>query len=485
MENDQKISQNPQASPQGSAGAVPALSQSPAPSNTLENPNVVSISGPPVSPVRKFVPGKNIIKIILGLIFVLIIIAVASFIVLPLLKENLPDKGTISYWGLWEDGKTMQAIISDFERQNSGVKIDYSKQDIQQYRESLSTRIDNGTGPDIFTFHNTWYPMMSSILSPFPTDVITKEEFSKIFYPVAQKDLIKNGVIYGIPAEIDTLAMYINTDLFQSAGISVPRTWNDFIVAARALTIKDENGKIKTAGAAMGTYDNVTHAPDILSLLLLQNGVDLNDIVTHRERVEGALNFYSSFATDADNVWDDTLDPSLLAFSKGNLAMFFGYSWDYFSIKKFNPNLSFQIVPVPQLADQSTNLASYWALGVSSKTKYQKQAFNFIKYFFSKDVQQKLYAEESKERAFGEPYARIDLAQSLSENPNVYPFVLQAPTAASSFFVDSTHDNGLNQQLNTYLGNAVNSIYTGGSAESAFDTLSEGITQVMQQYGEQ
>ena len=279
--------------------------------------------------------------------------------------------------------------------------------------------------------------------------------------------------------------MYINTDLFKSAGISVPRTWNDFIDASKALTVKDENGKIKTAGAAMGTYDNVTHAPDILSLLFLQNGVDLNDFVTHRERVEGALNFYTSFATSSDNVWDDTLDPSLLAFSKGNLAIFFGYSRDYFSIKKFNPNLSFHIVPVPQLADQSVNLASYWALGVSSKTIYQKQAFSFMKYFLSKEVQQKLYAEESKERAFGEPYARVDLAQSLNENPNIYPFVLQAPTASSSFFVDSTHDNGLNQQLNTYLGNAVNSIYNRGSVESAFDTLSEGITLVMQQYGAQ
>ena len=485
MENDQNVIQNPVVSSQGNTSPNSASPQSAVASASLQNPNLVTVGSPPTNPARKFVPGKNIIKIILGLLFVLIIIAVVGFFALPLLRDNLPSKGTIIYWGLWEDGKTMQAIISDYERQNPEVKIDYSKQDIKLYRESLSTRIDNGTGPDIFTFHNTWYPMISSILSPFPSDVITKEEFSKIFYPVAQKDLIKNGVIYGIPAEIDTLAMYINTDLFKSAGISVPRTWNDFIDASKALTVKDENGKIKTAGAAMGTYDNVTHAPDILSLLFLQNGVDLNDFVTHRERVEGALNFYTSFATSSDNVWDDTLDPSLLAFSKGNLAIFFGYSRDYFSIKKFNPNLSFHIVPVPQLADQSVNLASYWALGVSSKTIYQKQAFSFMKYFLSKEVQQKLYAEESKERAFGEPYARVDLAQSLNENPNIYPFVLQAPTASSSFFVDSTHDNGLNQQLNTYLGNAVNSIYNRGSVESAFDTLSEGITLVMQQYGAQ
>ena len=200
MENDQNVIQNPVVSSQGNTSPNSASPQSSVASASLQNPNLVTVGSPPINPARKFVPGKNIIKIILGLLFVLIIIAVVGFFALPLLRDNLPSKGTIIYWGLWEDGKTMQAIISDYERQNPEVKIDYSKQDIKLYRESLSTRIDNGTGPDIFTFHNTWYPMISSILSPFPSDVITKEEFSKIFYPVAQKDLIKNGVIYGIPA---------------------------------------------------------------------------------------------------------------------------------------------------------------------------------------------------------------------------------------------------------------------------------------------
>ena len=202
MANDQNLNQNTAVPPQGSISANPTSSQSPVFSASLENPNVVTISGPPVKPLRKFVPGKNIIKIILGLIFVLIVISVVSFLVLPLFKENLSSKGAISYWGLWEDGKTMQVIISDYESQNPGIKIDYSKQDIKQYRESITTRIENGSGPDIFTFHNTWYPMISKVLLPFPNDVISKEEFSKIFYPVAQKDLIKNIAIYSIPPKI-------------------------------------------------------------------------------------------------------------------------------------------------------------------------------------------------------------------------------------------------------------------------------------------
>ena len=44
----------------------------------------------------------------------------------------------------------------------------------------------------------------------------------KNYYPVANTDLIKNGAIYGIPLEVDTLELYVNTDLFKSAGLTVP-----------------------------------------------------------------------------------------------------------------------------------------------------------------------------------------------------------------------------------------------------------------------
>lgn len=496
MENDQTIFQNKtQPNTQTAQPVSQPLPVSPTPivvSPLINQPS--PIQAPPANPSlsgnspindkkRNFLPSKKLLKILLG-ILALLIVAVIVFFVMSQSSKKEEGTVTLDYWGLWEDGKVMQSIISDFERENPNIKVSYSKQDIKQYRDTLVTRIDNSTGPDIYTFHNTWYPMLSSVLLPFPSDTMSKEEFSNSFYDVTKNDLVKNGAIYGIPLAIDTLGMYVNTDLFNAAGIKPPQNWNDFIDAARILTVKDESGKIKTAGVAMGTFDNVTHAPDIISLLFLQNSVDIKDIQGSADRIQGALNFYSSFAVDENNVWDNTLDPSILAFSKGNLAIYFGYSWDYFQIKAFNPNLKFEILNVPQLANQSINLASYWACGVSVKSAHQKQALLFIKFLARKETEEKLYTEESKERAFGEPYARPDLADSLKENLLVYPFVSQAKTAGSSYFVDSTNDNGLNQELNTYLGNAINAIVSGSSVETAFDTFSKGVTQVLQKYGQ-
>jgi multiple sugar transport system substrate-binding protein len=427
---------------------------------------------------------KKLVKIFIGLFVVIILAAIVFFVIIPQFTKT-SGKVTLTYWGLWEDSNTMQGMIADFERQNPNIIIDYSKQDIKQYRERLVTRIANGSGPDIFRFHNSWYPMLSGDLLALPSDTITKDDFNKSFYPVVQNDLVKNGAIYGIPLEIDTLALFVNTQLFQSAGLKPPTNWNDFIDDARALTVKDANGKIKTAGAAMGTYDNITHAPDIVSLLFLQNGVDLTKLNSlPSDRAAGALTFYSSFATDQNNVWDNSLDPSILAFSKGNLAMYFGYSWDYFSIKQANPNLSFQVAPVPQLPGKNVTIASYWAEGVSAKTKHPKESLLFMQYLAQKSTEERLYADESKTRGFGELYARTDLASTLTTNQIVSPFISQAPDALSSFLVDQTYDNGLNQESNIYLENAVNSIFKGTSPESAFDTFSQGISQVQQKYGQ-
>jgi multiple sugar transport system substrate-binding protein len=234
----------------------------------------------------------------------------------------------------------------------------------------------------------------------------------------------------------------------------------------------------------MGTYENVDYAPDILSMLFVQNGVDLENMSSANSRVADTLNFYTSFTIDPTNsVWDNTLDASTLAFSKGNLAMYFGYSRDYFTIKAYNPALNFEIVPAPQLTGQNSTIASYWAEGASVKTSHQQETLAFMKYLTREDVEDKLYASEAKTGAFGQPYAKAKMAALLSSNANVYPFVLQAQTATSSYFAFGTYDNGLNKQANAYLENAINSILNNNiSVQDAANALSQGVAQIASQY---
>ncbi|HEX7042172.1 MAG TPA: extracellular solute-binding protein [Patescibacteria group bacterium] len=446
----------------------------------------VSPPTPPKPPVLEKTKGgfgfpPIIIKIVGILFVILLIVVIFSFISSLFHKDTGNGKVTLTYWGLWEDSNVMQGIISDFERQNPNITINYTREDPVKYVDRLLTRLQNGNGPDIFRLNNTWIDPLQNTLLPLPNDVIDTKTLKDEYFPVVSDDLVRNGAIYGIPLDMDVLVLYINKDIFDHAGAKIPSTWEDFVTVAKGLTVKDSTGHIKTAGAAMGTYDNVSHAPDILSLLFLQNGANLSKLDNSQNAID-ALNFYTSFAKTDDRVWDSTLDNSLTNFENGNLAMYFGYSYDYFAIKAANPKLNFEIHEVPHLSGRNMSVANYWVEGVSSKSTHQKEALLFMKYLAQKDNLTRLYSEEAKTRQFGEIYPRIDMAKTLSSDPVLLPFVSSAQSAMSSFFVSGTNFTGYNDALNQYLGNSVNSMLKDTSADSAVSTLSQGVSQVLNQY---
>ncbi len=438
---------------------------------------------PPSSPKKGFAFGM-LLKVVGGLIVLVGIFFLLYRFVFPLFTRPAPVKDvTITYWGLWEIDSTVKAVLADFEKHNPHIKVTYEKINNKEYHDRLAARMQSATGPDVFLFHNTWLTEMSSSLLPLPEDVMPKNDFQKVFYPVIVSDLTKNGGIYGVPFGFDTLALFVNTDILRKAGVSAPTNWQDFGTVARTVTVKDESGNIKTSGAAIGTFDNITHAPDILSVLFMQNGANFKDTSNTASMVD-TLDFYTSFAKDEAKVWDATLDPSILAFAKGNLAMYFGYSWDIFTIKALSPDLAFSVVPVPHLPGRNMTAVSYWVNGVSIKSSHQKEALALVKFLAQKDVMQKLFTEEAKTRLFGELYPRIDQAVLLKDNSLIYPFVSQGTDATSSFFASDTYNNAFNEPLNGYLGNAVRAALSGTSSQTAIETFTKGVAQVLGRYGQ-
>ncbi len=463
-----------------SSQPLPAAPQ-PAPVNeTHQNP----IQDHSDSPVSRF----NIKKILLGLLGVLVIVAVIFLLVKlisggsggGLAQDNNP---TITYWGFLDENVVSQGIIAGFEKENPGIKVNYIKQDQSDYLEKLKVRIPNGNGPDVFEFHNTWAPDLAGNLLPLPQDVVTQDQLQNNYYPVVKSDLVQNGAIIGVPLEMDTLALFVNTSIFdqvsQEAGsiIEIPKTWQDFVEASGKLTKRDDQGKIIIAGAGLGTYDNVTHAPDIISLLFAQNGVDLSDISKSPDRISQALTFYTDFAQIENSVWDGSLDNSLLAFSQGKLAMYFGYASDYNKIKTTNPSLAFKVVNVPQLSETNPkNLANYYSQGISAKTKHQKNALLFVKYLTSPQVQKKLYQLESQNAGIGQPYSQKSLAAELN-GTDAFSFVDQGKSAVSSQFVDNNFDPDYSGKLNDLLKNSVNSILGGAGTDQVSKDLITGYSQ--------
>lgn len=431
-----------------------------------------------------------------GLIILLVIFLVFNLLFRS--KPKAPEQITLNYWGLWEDQNILQPVFDEYKKDHANITINYIKQDPKLYRDRLKTALDKGEGPDIFRFHNTWVPMMKSYLSPLPKNIYADSDFEKTFFPVATSDLKLSGNIYGIPLMIDGLLLFYNEDILKSANVSTPSTWEDVQKAIPKLTVK-EKGKIVTSSIALGTAENIEHFSDILGLMFLQNGTkpekSLFSCADGKSTTCGVetLTYYHKFAETPNNTWDETLENSIVAFAGKKVAMIIAPSWEAFTIKELakNSNLNFKVGKVPQLpCDKkpcaTVNWATYWVEGVSVRSKYQKEAWEFLKYLSNQDTMRKVYELQMKSRIlFGEPYSRVDLAKTLSDNPYLAPLMEEAPTMKSFYLASRTNDGdtGLNTTLITYLKNAVNSLSSGTSIETALKTTDEGFKQVYSRFG--
>jgi len=432
---------------------------------------------------------KKIILILLGAILV---IAVVFLILRTFVFSNSGDQSDenveLTYWGVWEDIAVLQPVFDDFQRENPNITIKYEKIDVKtlkDYVARLRTRTLEETGPDIMRFHSSWLVQMQDVLMPFPEDVVTETGLSDDYFKTVERDLKKDGAFYGLPLSVDTLALYINTQLFTNVGAKAPTSWDDLESTSRELTIVEE-GEIVSSGVAMGTYDNISHASDLIALLFLQNGADVSDLSgSNVESAVSALRFYIRFSQGSDiAVWNQSMENSKIAFAGGKLAMYFGYSWDIFEIDAFdNPDLNYEIHPVPSLFGSDSTIASYWAEGVASTTKNPEAAFKFIKFLGKNETIQKIYENQVKTRGYGSPYPKKSLAELQKNDKKVYPFLIRADNAVSTFFASDTYDAGLNEEMNVYLGNAIRGITNdNNSYSSAVETLGSGVRQVLDKY---
>ncbi len=461
--------------------ARPVLKQNENTSGVKQPVNAPSPEAPP--PPKKGFP--KIVPILGVIVLVLILAFVVWKLVLPKMSKN--KEITLTWWGLWEDSATIAPLISEYEQQNPNVKINYVKQSHQDYRERLTNALAKGTGPDIFRFHNTWVPMFKGELDSVPASVMSAAEYAEGYYSIISSDLANETGLAGIPLGYDALTLYINEDIFKQADKSIPTTWDDLRQLAIELTTKDERGTITQAGVALGRTENVDHWPEILGLMMLQNGA--NPAKPTDKRAEDALTYFTIFSS-VDGVWDETLPASTVSFAAGKLAMYIGPTWRSFEISQQNPAINYITVSLPQLPKDSPNqpdisYATYWAEGVWTRSPNKEVAWDFMNFISSKESLEKIYQNASKTRMFGEPYPRIDMAELLVEHPIASSVIAQAPDAQSWYLASRTFDGptGINTQIANYYKDAINAVNLGERSDKALVTVAAGVAQILSQYG--
>lgn len=433
-------------------------------------------------------PKKKKILLIGGIALVLLIVVLVVILLISAnsgKKNNVSDIGTgeLVYWGLWEPSTVMQPLIDEYESTHEGITILYSQQTYTSYESRLYTRLQQSStsaepAPDIFRIHNTWTPKYYKYLYALPASIMTKETYASTFYPTATADFTaKDGNIYAMPLEIDGLIVFYNKQLLSAEGVTTPPTdWDSFIELAEKLTKKSTAGKITQSGLAIGTSTNVSHAAEILSFLMLEQGIDIIDdakttVTLNTTKVESVINTYTSFATGVSAIWDSSLGTDLNMFFQGKLAMMIAPSWRVFDIVQAAPNIEFGTATLPQLIanEKTTYYSTYWAEAVSKSSTNPKAAWDFIAFLAQKEQQKTMYSNSAKIRAFGEPYSLVELNEELKTQPYVAAIAESAAQMTSwSMGDESFVKAALNQAI-------TNIVEDGASAQEALKQAQEEI----------
>lgn len=384
---------------------------------------------------------------------------------------------TLTYWRVFDDSDAFTEIIDKYKRLHPNITIEYRKLRYEEYENELLNAWAEDRGPDMFSIHNTWLRKYQNKITPLPAQItmsylvekgtvkkevvpelrtvksVSVKDLKNNFADVVASDVIfEDGQIYALPLSVDTLALYYNRDLFNGAGITqAPKYWNkEFQQDIKKLTKQDPKKGIIQSGVAMGTASNIERYSDILSALMMQNGAVMavgNQISFHTIPATiktnynpglEALRFYCDFANPLKEVyaWNKEMPNSLQAFTSGNLAIFFGYSYHLEQIKSQSPSLNFGIAPLPQIEGNPipVNYANYWVESVSKKSKYPNEAWDFIQ-FVSKEENAKIYLEKTKK-----PTALKSLINSQKDSEELGVFAEQILSAKSWYKGRSAND---------------------------------------------
>lgn len=336
-----------------------------------------------------------------GLVLVIVLI-----VVIVLLNKKGEDierpvaDNTFIIWDYNNEKAAYDKIMTGFQNENN-VKVIYESKPEETYLEDAVNAIAANNGPDIMIVPNEIMPEFRNKLVAMPDGSMANPGMKKddlesyrdsYIRAISDCNIIDNK-IYALPMNVDSLKMFVNKAWFNARlneyRLANPRgsddetmqsiiqagipTWDDFVTIVKFFT-KKNGDKITSPVAAIGTSDNVTQAPDLLTLVMMQYGAqmvsdDLSTALFHTKQNifsnidypgTKALEFYASFADSQslNYTWNSDQGDPIRAFAEQKTPILFEYSSAKSEIGLISPNLAYAEFNIPQIRE-TKNIVDY------------------------------------------------------------------------------------------------------------------------------
>ncbi|PIT90872.1 hypothetical protein COU17_03430 [Candidatus Kaiserbacteria bacterium CG10_big_fil_rev_8_21_14_0_10_49_17] len=309
---------------------------------------------------------------VIGFFSVMGVIGVLVFAGVGGLGRDTVQVGQVTVWGTYSK-TAMLDYFSALAGDNTELldSVEYVEKNPRTYEQDLIEALAAQRGPDVFFLNQALAHKHRDKLLPASYDFLSERDYKDTFIEEGELFLTDAGVL-AFPISIDPMVLYWNRSIFSGSGVArAPRYWDEVqVLASERLTTRDAASNIFQSTIALGEYQNIAHAKEILALLMMQAGssivatdtsgrhtsdLDRNDFANTEAPAVTALRFYTDFSNPSKTVytWNRALPEARAAFIGGKLAMYLGFASEIQSIRAQNPNLNFDVALAPQARDAS------------------------------------------------------------------------------------------------------------------------------------
>lgn len=275
-------------------------------------------------------------------------------------KEASTESKQVVIWGTVPASK-FTSLFSKLNQESDVFFIVYQEKSVDNFEKDLVEALARGRGPDLVILNDNMIVRYEDLISLLPFTSLSARDYRDLFIDGAQIFLTNDGIL-AIPLTVDPLVMYYNKDLYiQSGIIQPPKNWSAFLSNHQKLNQVTNQGFIEQSGVAMGSFNNILNAKEVLVSLLLQVGNPITERgqigyeakLSSDPGVVSALDFFARFGTPgrAEYSWNASLPEAKTYFSRGKLAHYFGFASEIDSLKKVNPNLNLDVALIPSTAE--------------------------------------------------------------------------------------------------------------------------------------
>jgi multiple sugar transport system substrate-binding protein len=379
----------------------------------------------------------------------------------------------LTYWSGFTggDSATYKKAIAEFNTTHPDIQVSFQLEPWDTIAQKLPTAIASGSGPDIATPDYNVATIQQYVANglALPMTSVVGNKKGEVPASAVPKSILDSmtihGKIYAMPASFTTLMLYYNVKLLAAAGLQPPTTMTELQSDAVKLS---GNGKF---GIALADNNTIAQWPVLI-------WADGGDIVNAKGcSALGNAKTIASVTTWADLV--RTKGITQVGLSGQDADNLFAAGKAAFEINgpnaagEYTPaGIDFKVVPVPTGASgKPVTLASTAPTIISAKTKYPKQAQEFLAWWMGKKAQEII----SVGAADGP--ARTDMGSdpALKANPLVQSFSAQVKD--SRLFLPTVKEfNFINANI---FQPAIQSITRTGNASSVLKAASAQLNTLL------